>query len=87
MNNHVNDPTESVNLDQLREPWLEDLLQPPTVASELCIQRLFSCIISVLASYIITRAESMLLLLQLQNGNTVLLKLYKINMLIPLGHT
>ena len=24
----MNDPTESVNLDQLREPWLEDLLQP-----------------------------------------------------------
>ena len=23
-----NDPTESVNLDQLREPWLEDLLEP-----------------------------------------------------------
>ena len=28
LNNPVNDPTESVNLDQLREPWLEDLLQP-----------------------------------------------------------
>ena len=27
-NNSVKDPTESVNLDQLREPWLEDLLQP-----------------------------------------------------------
>ena len=27
-NNPINDPTESVNLDQLREPWLEDLLQP-----------------------------------------------------------
>ena len=30
--NNLNDPiknsTESVNLDQLREPWLEDLLQP-----------------------------------------------------------
>ena len=28
VDNHTNDPTESVNLDQLREPWLEDLLQP-----------------------------------------------------------
>ena len=28
LNNHINDPTESVNLNQLREPWLEDLLQP-----------------------------------------------------------
>ena len=28
LNNPINDPTESVNLDQLREPWLEDLLQP-----------------------------------------------------------
>ena len=28
LNNPVNDPAESVNLDQLREPWLEDLLQP-----------------------------------------------------------
>ena len=28
VNNPINDPTESVNLDQLREPWLEDLLQP-----------------------------------------------------------
>ena len=28
LNNPTNDPTESVNLDQLREPWLEDLLQP-----------------------------------------------------------
>ena len=28
VDNHMNDPTESVNLDQLREPWLEDLLQP-----------------------------------------------------------
>ena len=28
LNNPVNDPTESANLDQLREPWLEDLLQP-----------------------------------------------------------
>ena len=27
-NNSINDPAESVNLDQLREPWLEDLLQP-----------------------------------------------------------
>ena len=27
VNNPVNDPTVSVNLDQLREPWLEDLLQ------------------------------------------------------------
>ena len=26
--NFINDPTESVNLDQLRQPWLEDLLQP-----------------------------------------------------------
>ena len=28
VNNPINDPTESVNLDQLCEPWLEDLLQP-----------------------------------------------------------
>ena len=28
VDNHINDPAESVNLDQLREPWLEDLLQP-----------------------------------------------------------
>ena len=28
LNNPINDPTESVNLDQLREPWLEELLQP-----------------------------------------------------------
>ena len=28
LNNPLNDPAESVNLDQLREPWLEDLLQP-----------------------------------------------------------
>ena len=28
LNNPMNDPTESANLDQLREPWLEDLLQP-----------------------------------------------------------
>ena len=28
LNNPINDPTESVNLDHLREPWLEDLLQP-----------------------------------------------------------
>ena len=28
IDNPVNDPTESANLDQLREPWLEDLLQP-----------------------------------------------------------
>ena len=28
LNNPTNDPTESMNLDQLREPWLEDLLQP-----------------------------------------------------------
>ena len=28
LNNPINDPTESANLDQLREPWLEDLLQP-----------------------------------------------------------
>ena len=28
LNNPINDPTESVNLDQLREPWLEDLLEP-----------------------------------------------------------
>ena len=28
VNNPINDPTESVSLDQLREPWLEDLLQP-----------------------------------------------------------
>ena len=36
--NPVNDPTESANLDQLCEPWLEDLLySPPTVAFELYI--------------------------------------------------
>ena len=28
LNNPTNDSTESVSLDQLREPWLEDLLQP-----------------------------------------------------------
>ena len=28
LDNPINNPTESVNLDQLREPWLEDLLQP-----------------------------------------------------------
>ena len=28
LNNPINDPTGSVNLNQLREPWLEDLLQP-----------------------------------------------------------
>ena len=28
LNNPINDPTESVSLNQLREPWLEDLLQP-----------------------------------------------------------
>ena len=28
LNDPINDPTESVNLDQLREPWLEDLLVP-----------------------------------------------------------
>ena len=28
LNNPINDPAESVNLDQLCEPWLEDLLQP-----------------------------------------------------------
>ena len=28
LNNPANDPTESVNLDQLCEPWLEELLQP-----------------------------------------------------------
>ena len=28
LNNSINDPTRSVNLNQLREPWLEDLLQP-----------------------------------------------------------
>ena len=27
LSNQINDPTESMNLDQLREPWLEDLLQ------------------------------------------------------------
>ena len=32
LNNPINDPTESANLDQLREPWLEDLL-PPTHSS------------------------------------------------------
>ena len=26
LNNSINDSTESANLDQLREPWLEDLL-------------------------------------------------------------
>ena len=28
LNNCMDDPAESVNLDQLREPWLEHLLQP-----------------------------------------------------------
>ena len=28
LNNYVGGPAESVNLDQFREPWLEDLLQP-----------------------------------------------------------
>ena len=28
VNNPVNNPTESVSLDQLCVPWLEDLLQP-----------------------------------------------------------
>jgi len=28
LKNPINNPTESVNLDQLREPWLEELLQP-----------------------------------------------------------
>ena len=28
VHNPINDPTESVNLAQLHEPWLEDLLQP-----------------------------------------------------------
>ena len=28
LNNPINNCTESANLDQLREPWLEDLLQP-----------------------------------------------------------
>ena len=28
LDNPLNNPTESVNLDQLREPWLDDLLQP-----------------------------------------------------------
>ena len=28
LNNPVNDSTESANLDQFREPWLEDLIQP-----------------------------------------------------------
>ena len=28
LNNRMDGPAESVNLDQLREPWLEDLLQP-----------------------------------------------------------
>ena len=28
VNNPINDLTESANLDQLREPWLEDLIQP-----------------------------------------------------------
>ena len=32
LNNPTNIPTEFVNLDQLREPWLEDLL-PPTHSS------------------------------------------------------
>ena len=27
-NNPINDPAESVNLVQFREPWLEDLQQP-----------------------------------------------------------
>ena len=28
LNDSINDPTRSVNLNQLWEPWLEDLLQP-----------------------------------------------------------
>ena len=36
---------------------------PPTVAAEICTLRLFSCMLSVIGSYVITRAESMLLLL------------------------
>ena len=28
LDNPIDDLTESVNLDQLREPWLEDLLEP-----------------------------------------------------------
>ena len=32
----INDPTESVNLDQLHEPWLENLIQPThSIASYL----------------------------------------------------
>ena len=57
-------------------PQISICYSSPTVASELCTLHLFSFIISVIASYIVTRAKSMLLLLQLQNGNTVLLELY-----------
>ena len=32
LNNPINDCTESANLDQLREPWLEDLLQPTHIS-------------------------------------------------------
>jgi len=35
---------------------LKTYYSPPTVVSELCTLRLFSCIISVIESYVITRA-------------------------------
>ena len=49
---------------------------PCTVASELCTLHLFSCIISVIASYIITRAVIMTTI-TLVRRMEVLLELYK----------
>ena len=49
---------------------------PPTVASELCTLCLFFCIISVIASYIITRAVIMTAI-TLAKRMEVLLGLYK----------
>ena len=40
LNNPTNDHTESANLDQLREPWLEDLLQPTHSSVSRCNGRL-----------------------------------------------
>ena len=42
LNNCMDDPAESVNLDQLREPWLEDLLQHTHSSS--CMITTFSSI-------------------------------------------
>ena len=40
LNNPINDHTESANLDQLREPWLEDLLEPTHSSVSRCTGRL-----------------------------------------------